>query len=73
MKDFEIFALTTSLMAFTASSAMVLLFSVLHSRIEKHTVEWMKDQEEINRMLRERIERLERLLNLAQNIRREVR
>ena len=73
MKDFEIFALTTSLMAFTASTGMVLLFSVLHSRIEKHTVAWMKDQEEINRMFMERIERLERLVNLAPSVRREGR
>jgi hypothetical protein len=73
MKDFEVFALTTSLVAFTASSGVALLFSFLHSQIEKHTVAWMKEQEEINVILRERIERLERLLNLAQSIRREVR
>jgi hypothetical protein len=61
MKDFEVFALTTSLVAFTASSGVALLFSFLHSQIEKQTVAWMKGQEEINRSLRERIELLEQL------------
>jgi len=61
MKDFEVFALTTSLVAFTTSSGVALLFSFLHSQIEKHTVAWMKDQEEVNQLLRGRIELLEQL------------
>lgn len=61
MKDYEIFAIITSLVAFGASVGVAVLFSVLHSQIEKCTVAWMKDQEEINRLLRKRIELLEEL------------
>lgn len=61
MKDCEFFAIITSLVAFGASVGVALLFSVLHSQIEKHAVAWMKDQEEINRLLRKRIELLEQL------------
>lgn len=68
MKDFEFFAIITSLLAFSAASGVAFLLSVCHSQIEKRTVSWMEDQEEINRLLRERIELLEKLGKLLTDV-----
>jgi len=73
MKDFEVFAIIVSGLSLCASVGVSTMYSCLHSKITTHTVAWMKDQEEINRILRERIERLEGLVNLAPSVRREGR
>lgn len=61
MKDYEIFATIAAALAFGASVGVSTMYSALHARVEHHTVAWMKDQEEINRLLRKRIELLEQL------------
>lgn len=62
MKDFEIFAVIVSGLSLCASIGVSTVYSCLHSKITTHTIAWMKEQEEINRLLRLRIELLEKLV-----------